>query len=79
MHGGIGNQDVDILKPDDRKNVFHWENISVDSAKINWERIKKEGKRIKHFYVELSHVTDMSIRWLILRLHTDKPEPDEER
>jgi hypothetical protein len=62
MHGGVGNQDVDILKPDDGKNVFHWENISVDSAKINWERIKKEGKRIKHFYVELSNVTDMSIR-----------------
>jgi hypothetical protein len=61
MHGGVGNQHVDILKPDDEKNVFHWENISVDSAKINWERIKKEGKRIKHFYVELSDVKDTSI------------------
>jgi hypothetical protein len=44
-------EDIDLLKPDDGKNVFHWENISVDSAKINWERIKKEGKRIKHYYV----------------------------
>ena len=39
-------EDIDVIKPDDGKNVFHWENISVDSAKINWERIKKEGKRI---------------------------------
>ena len=33
-----------LLKPDYGKNVFHWENISVDSAKINWDKIKKEGK-----------------------------------
>jgi hypothetical protein len=44
------------------KNVFHWENISVDSAKINWDKIKKEGKKIKHFYVELGNVKDMSRR-----------------
>jgi len=54
-------EDIDLLKSDDGKNVFHWENISVDSAKINWERMKKEGKRIKHFYVELSDVKDTSI------------------
>ena len=53
--------DVDVMKPDDGKNVFHWENISVDSAKINWGKIKKEGKRIKHFYVELGNVKDRSI------------------
>ena len=41
MHSGVRNQDVDILKPDDGKNIFHWENISVDSAKINWETIKR--------------------------------------
>ena len=50
-------EDINLMKPDDGKNVFHWENISVDSAKI-----KKEGKRIKHFYVELGDVKDMSIR-----------------
>jgi len=55
-------EDIDLLKPDDGKNVFHWNNISVDSAKINWERIKKEGKRIKHFYVELSDVKDTWIQ-----------------
>ena len=55
-------QEIDVMKPDDGMNIFHWENISVDSAKINWERIKKEGKRIKHFYVELGDVRDMSIR-----------------
>ena len=47
---------------DDGKNIFHWENISVDSAKINWDKMKKERKRIKHFYVELGDVKDMSIR-----------------
>ena len=46
------------MKADDGKNVFHWENISVDSAKINWDNIKKEGKRIKHFYVELGDIKD---------------------
>jgi hypothetical protein len=50
------------MKPGDGKNVFHRENISVDSAKTNWYKIKKEGKRIKHFYVELGDVKDMSIR-----------------
>ena len=55
------DEDVDIMKPDDGKIVFHWENISVDSAKINWDQIKKEGKRIKHFYVELGDVKDRSI------------------
>ena len=47
------DEDVDVMKPDDGKNVFHWENISVDNAPI-----KKEGKRIKHFYVELGDVKD---------------------
>ena len=55
------DEDIDVMKPVDRKNVFHWENISVDSTKINWDEIKKEGKWIKHFYVELSDVKDMSI------------------
>ena len=55
-------EDINLMKPDDGKNVFHWENISVDSTKINWDEIKKEGKRIKHFYVELGDVKDMSIR-----------------
>ena len=54
-------EDIDLLKPDDGKHVFHWENISVDSAKINWDRIKKESKKIKHFYVELGNVKDTSI------------------
>ena len=55
-------REIDVMKPDDGMNIFHWENISVDSAKINWDNIKKEGKRIKHFYVELGDVRDMSIR-----------------
>jgi hypothetical protein len=54
-------EDVDVMKSDDEKNVFHWENISVDSAKINWDKIKKEGKNTKHFYVELGDVKDRSI------------------
>jgi len=53
--------DVDVMKPDNGKSIFHWENISVDSAKINWDKIKKEGKRVKHFYIELSDVKDRSI------------------
>ena len=61
MPNARDGEDIDLLKPDDGKIVFHWENISVDSAKINWERLKKEGKRIKHFYVELSDVKDTSI------------------
>ena len=56
------SKDVNVMKPDDGKNVFHWENISVDSAKISWDKIRKEGKRIKHFYVELSDIKDMSSR-----------------
>lgn len=56
-----GDEDVAVMKHDDGKNVFHWENISVDSAKINWDQIKKEGKRIKHFYVELGDVKDRAI------------------
>ena len=36
------DEDIDVMKPDDGKNVFHWENISVDSTKINWDEIKKE-------------------------------------
>jgi hypothetical protein len=56
------SEDVDVMKPDDRENVLHWENISVYSAKINWDKIKKEDKRIKHFYVKLGDVKDMSIR-----------------
>jgi hypothetical protein len=36
------DEDIDVTKPDDGKNVFHWENISVDSTKINWDEIKKE-------------------------------------
>ena len=59
------DEDIDVMKPDDGKNVFHQENISFDSTKINWDEIKKEGKRIKHFYVELSDVKDMSIRQVI--------------
>ena len=54
-------EDIDIMKADDGKNVFHWENLAVDSAKINWDKIRKEGKRIKHFYVELGDVKDRSI------------------
>ena len=41
--------------------ILNPQNISVDSAKINWDKIKKEGKRIKHFYVELGDVKDRSI------------------
>jgi hypothetical protein len=55
-------EDRDIMKSDDGKAVFHWENISVDSAKINWDQIKKAGKRIKHFYVELGDDKDKLIR-----------------
>ena len=55
-------RDVDVMKSDDGKNIFHWENISVDSAKINWDEIKKGGKRIRHFYVELSDVKNTLIR-----------------
>lgn len=58
------DEDVDIMKPDHEKNVFHssyWENISM-SAKINWDKIKKQGQRIKHFYVELGDVKDMLIK-----------------
>ena len=61
MPDARNDNDVDVMKSDDEKNVFHWENISVDSAKINWDKIKKEGKRIKHFYVELGDVKDRSI------------------
>ena len=55
------NKDINIIKSDDGKNVSHWENISVHSAKINWDEIKKAGKRIKHVYVELGDINDMSI------------------
>jgi hypothetical protein len=48
-------EDIDLLKPDDGKNVGKY------IARQRWERIKKEGKRIKHFYVELSVVKDTSI------------------
>jgi hypothetical protein len=48
----------DIMKPDDEKTIVHYENISVDSAIINWNKIKGEGRRVKHFYVELSDVKE---------------------
>lgn len=51
----------DIMKPDDGKNIFHYENISVDSTIINWNKIKSAGKRVKHFYVELSDVKDKQL------------------
>ena len=56
------DEDIDVMKSDDGKNVFHWENISVDSTKIYWDKIKKEVKRIKQFYAEVGEVKDMSIR-----------------
>lgn len=46
------------MKADDGNNVFHYENISVDSAMINWNKIKSAGRRVKHFYIELSDVKD---------------------
>lgn len=46
------------MKPDDDKNVFHYENISVDSAVINWNKIKSANRRVKHFYVELGEVKE---------------------
>lgn len=48
----------DTMKADDGDNVFHYENISVDSAMINWNKIKSAGRRVKHFYIELSDVKD---------------------
>lgn len=47
-----------MMKRDDSENVFHYENISVDSAIINWDKIKSTGRRVKHFYIELSEVKD---------------------
>ena len=55
------DEDVDIMKPDDGKIVFHWENISVDSAKINWDNIKKEGKRERGLSISM-------LNWAILKI-----------
>jgi len=49
------------MKPDDGKTIFHYENISVDSAIINWNKIKSAGRRVKHFYIELSEVKDKQL------------------
>jgi hypothetical protein len=38
------DEDIDVMKPDDGKNVFHWENISVDSAKNKLGQNKKRGQ-----------------------------------
>ena len=50
-----------MMKTDNGKNIFHYENISVDSAIINWNKIKSAGKRVKHFYVELIEVKDKQL------------------
>lgn len=49
------------MKPDDSKNIFHYENISVDSAIVNWNKIKGEGRRVKHFYIELSDIKEKQL------------------
>jgi hypothetical protein len=48
----------EYMKSEDGENVFLWKNISVDSAEINWNRLRKSGKRIRRFYVELSDVKE---------------------
>jgi len=50
-----------MMKPDDSKNIFHYENISVDSAIVNWNKIKGEGRRVKHFYIELSDIKEKQL------------------
>lgn len=55
----IALRQLDIMKPDNGESVFHYENIGFDSAKINWDKIRSSGKRIKHFYIELSDVKDL--------------------
>jgi hypothetical protein len=49
------------MKRDDSKKIFHYENISVDSAIINWNKIKSEGRRVRHFYVELSDLKEKQL------------------
>ena len=51
----------EMMKPDDGKTIFHYENISVESAIINWNKIKSAGRRVKHFYIELSEVKDKQL------------------
>lgn len=48
-------RNVDVRKSDDGKNKEHFrrENISLDCAKINWDEINKQGKRITQFYGKL--------------------------
>jgi hypothetical protein len=46
-------RNVDVRKSDDGKNIFRRENISLDCAKINWDEINKQGKRITQFYGKL--------------------------
>jgi len=51
----------EMMKSDDGKTIFHYENISVESAIINWNKIKSAGRRVKHFYIELSEVKDKQL------------------
>ena len=54
----MDKEEPEIMKPEDGENVFLWKNISVSSAEINWNNLRKSGKRIRRFYVELSDVKD---------------------
>jgi hypothetical protein len=51
-------KEPEVMKPEDGENIFLWKNISVSSAEINWNNLRKSGKRIRRFYVELSDVKD---------------------
>jgi hypothetical protein len=55
-------KESEAMKPEDGENVFLWKNISVDSAEINWNKLRKSGKRIRRFYVELSDVKQLGKR-----------------
>jgi hypothetical protein len=54
-------EEPEVMRPEDGENVFLWKNISVNSAEINWDKLRKSGKRIRRFYVELSDVKDKGI------------------
>jgi hypothetical protein len=58
-----------MMKRDDSESVFHYENISIDSAIINWNKIKCTGRRVKHFYVEFSDVKDWIQKYLKFNIY----------
>jgi hypothetical protein len=52
-------EEFEGMKPEDGENVFLRK--MVNSAEINWNKLRKPGKRIRRFYVELTDVKDKGI------------------